>query len=107
MKYQIKMLSSARGVDDGKIHSEHFEKGETAEVGESLAKAFEGMGVCKILGEAAIEAAASDPEPEEPPTDLTKMNKAQLLETAAAKGVVVDETASKKDIIAAIEAAAS
>lgn len=104
MKYQIKMLSTARGVDDGEIHAKQYTEGETVEVGESLAKAFQGMGVCKILGEAAIEAATA-PEPEETPTDLTKMNKAQLLETAAAHGVVVDETASKKDIIAAIEAA--
>lgn len=50
-KVSIKMTDSARGVDDGKIQTENFVKGETYQVGESLANAFiNDMKVAKKAG---------------------------------------------------------
>lgn len=57
-------------------------------------------------GKGVLATAEDEGSGEEEQLDLSKLNKAQLLEAAKAAGVDVPDTATKADIIAAMEAAA-
>lgn len=108
MATKIKMIATSHGVNDGEVYPTAYEEGKTYVVGGDLARSFADQGVCKILETQRAEFSAADEgEPAEvAEADISKMNKAQLLAVAEQMGLVVDESAKKADIIAAIEAAA-
>jgi hypothetical protein len=78
MKYQVRMLKSQLGVDDGKLHPDNFVEGEEYAIGEDLYRAFVDMGIVELVG-AEKKPRAEDREtkiasPEEAKTELADMS---------------------------------
>lgn len=85
-------LSSAIALDGDVVRA-----GSLVEVDEPTAKNLLHRGKATL-------ATAEDGADDEDGVDLSKLNKAQLLEHAAANGVEADDSLTKAQIIAAIEA---
>lgn len=91
MKTVTLKLASAIAID-----GEVVKRGSLVEVDEALA--------INLLNRGKAELATDEDGVDEDEADLSRMNKAQLLDQAAGEGVEADDGMTKADIIAAIEA---
>lgn len=104
---KVKMLKTLHGVLAGEVYPRVFEQGKEYEINDSLVLGFMEQGGCELVsaeGPEKRETKVTGPD-ETKPLDLNTLKQPELLSIAKQHGLELKANTSKKDIIAAIEAA--